>query len=259
MAPDPDRSTPTYQQLAAELSDLCRQLPGGTRLPSENELAAEHGVSRLTARAALQELENRQIVRRQRGSGTYVATRIPYRVQAGMAPSWTAIVTSAGHEATHRLLSVETMRAPAAVARALLLPRGRTVVRIERIGLVDGEPASHQVSHVPVALVPDLVNRLETGSLTALLSEVYGLEPDRWWSRAEMATIPVEVADRLELSGRPLAWRIDSVNVCRRRSTPIESTTGWLRSDHFRVLFEFGPSDGPELTTATPIDPSGEE
>ncbi len=235
---------PTYLQLAAELADRCRDLPGGTRLPSENELAAANGVSRITARAALQELEQRHVVRRQRGSGTFVANRIPYVVRAGMPPSWTAIVATAGHEPAHRLLSVETVRAPAAVARALLLPRGRSVVRAVRLGLVDGVVASHQVSHLPTAIVPDLARHLERGSLTKLLIEHYGLQPDRWWSRAEMATVPAEVGVELEVSGRPMAWRIESVNVCRRRGVPVEVTTGWMRADQFEVALEFGPTDG---------------
>lgn len=244
VAPRPTGSVPAYLQLAADLADRCEQLPGGSRLPSEHELAAEHGVSRITARAALQELEQRHVVRRRRGSGTFVASRIPYPVRAGMAPSWTAIVNASGHTACHRLESVETVRAPAAVSRALLMPPGRRVVRIERLGLVDGELATHQVSHVPATLVPNLAERLGHGSLTSTLTDHYDLVPDRWWSRAEMVTVPDEVARRLDLVGRPMAWHIESVNVCRRSQHPIELTNAWLRADHFQVRLEFGPSDG---------------
>jgi DNA-binding GntR family transcriptional regulator len=244
--PDDGAAIPTYLQLAAKLADQCQELPGGTRLPSENELVAANGVSRITARAALQELEQRHVVRRQRGSGTFVANRIPYVVRAGMPPSWSAIVASAGHEPDHRLLSVETVRASAAVARALLLPRGRSVVQTVRLGLVDGVVASHQVSHLPSALVPDIARRLERGSLTSLLIEEYGLEPDRWWSRAEMATVPADIGGELEVTGRPMAWRIQSVNVCRRRGVPVEVTTGWMRADQFDVALEFGPTDGAQ-------------
>lgn len=243
---DGGAAIPTYLQLATELADRCRDLPGGTRLPSENELAAMNGVSRITARAALQELEQRHVVRRQRGSGTFVANRIPYVVRAGMPPSWTAIVATAGHEPSHRLLSVETVRASAAAARALLLPRGRMVVRIVRLGLVDGMVASHQVSYLPSAVVPDLARHLDKGSLTSLLIERYGLEPDRWWSRAEMAIVPADVGAELEVSGRPMAWRIESANVCRRRGVPVEVTTGWMRADQFEVTLEFGPTDGAQ-------------
>ena len=236
---------PAYQHLAAELEERCRELDAGTRLPSENELAAEHGVSRITARAAVQELERRHVVRRHRGSGTYVANRIPYPIRAGMPPSWSAIVRGAGHEPSHRVLSVETVRAPADVARSLLIPRGRSVVRLVRLGLVDDEVASHQTSFVPSALVPDLAANIGVRSLTSALTDDYGMRPDRWWSRAELATVPADVGQQLGLVGRPTAWRIESANVCQRLGVPVESTFGWMRADHFRVLLEFGPTDGP--------------
>src|SRR5215203_5666348 len=48
------------------------ELPAGTRLPSEPELAAELQVSRATLREALRAMELEGLLRRQ-GSGTFVA------------------------------------------------------------------------------------------------------------------------------------------------------------------------------------------
>ena len=61
----------TYLVLADSLAEQIADMAPGTRLPSENELITEHGVSRITARAALSELEQRHLVRRARGSGTH--------------------------------------------------------------------------------------------------------------------------------------------------------------------------------------------
>lgn len=239
---------PVYLQLATELEAQCQALPGGTRVDSEHQLAAKHGVSRITARGALQELERRHVVRRQRGSGTFVAQRLPYPIRPDMAPSWSGTVRAAGHDPSHRMVSARTERASAALARALLLPRGRSVVRIERLGFVDGEVAAHQRSWLPLTDVPDLADVLGTSSLTETLRRRYGIEPSRWWSRAELRTVPEEVAGPLDLPRRPMAWRLESVNNNVSAGSdgirPIEYTIGWLRADSFHVRLELGPVDG---------------
>lgn len=234
---------PAYLELADSLESSLQNLPAGAKLPSENELAAEHDVSRITARAALMELESRHLVVRTRGSGTFVALRIPYPIRAGMAASWSATVEVAGHTPEHRYLNVTDVRATASVARDLLIPRGRMVTKIERLNLVDGKVAGVQTSYLPSADVPGLADVLES-SLTQTLIEHYGMAPERWSSRAELATVSIEMAEQLEVTGRPPAWKIDSINTCTELGRPIEVTQGWMRADAFRVFLVSGPTDG---------------
>jgi len=75
MAPRQRTSIPAYERIAAGLRQAIAEgrLAGGTRLPSERELAAGHGVSLMTARRALVELDAQGLVTRRMGSGTYVA------------------------------------------------------------------------------------------------------------------------------------------------------------------------------------------
>lgn len=241
---------PTYVELADSLEASLHGLAAGTKLPSENLLAAEHDVSRITARAALTELESRHLVVRTRGSGTYVALRIPYPIRAGMAASWSALVEAAGHSPDHRYLRIEDERATAPVARDLLIPRGRMVTRVERLNLVDGQITGTQTSFLPSADVPGLADVLPGSSLTRTLIDHYRWSPERWSSRAELATVPADVAKQLDLTGRPPAWKINSINTCSTLERPIEVTEGWMRADAFRVFLVSGPADG----TVTDID-----
>ena len=242
----------SYVALANQLEDDIVSQGPGHRLPSEHELATQNGVSRITARAALQELEQRHVVRRSRGSGTYVALRIPYPIRAGMGPSWSQIVEAAGHLPSYEVLSVETVRAPADIARKLLINRGRSLVKIERRGRVDGDVALHQTIWIPSSLVSGLDRRLDElkGSLSTTMRERYGLSPERWRSRAELRAVSTEMADHLELVGRPPAWYIESANRCTLSSKPIELNRSWMRADCFQVRLELGPFDGS--------DPAGE-
>ena len=74
---DPDSPTPLYYQLYTMLHDAISsgELPRGSRIPSEKELAATFDVSRITARRALDELALKNMVARHRGRGTFVEYR----------------------------------------------------------------------------------------------------------------------------------------------------------------------------------------
>jgi transcriptional regulator, GntR family len=62
-----------YEEIARFLRAEIASASPGTRLPSESELCERFGVSRMTARAALQILDNEGLIVRRRGQGTFVA------------------------------------------------------------------------------------------------------------------------------------------------------------------------------------------
>jgi DNA-binding GntR family transcriptional regulator len=237
----------TYHELADDLAEDIEALSPGDRLPSENELVERYGVSRITARAALQELERRMLVRRTRGSGTRVALRLPYPLRAGTTPSWGHLVRAAGHTPSYIVDSIRTERSNAAIAKALLIPRGRTVTRIQRRMFVDDEVAACQSHWLPVDEVPDLTDRHDrSGSLSQTLTAHYDIDLDRAWARAKLAVPSIETAADLELTGRPPSWRVESVNHCLTRRRPVEYAIAWNRADVFDVMLELGPTDGPD-------------
>jgi DNA-binding GntR family transcriptional regulator len=234
---------PTYLSLADELEQVVTAAPPGTRVASEYELVESHAVSRLTARAALQELERRHLVRRVRGAGTFVARRIEYRISADMVPSWSETVRRAGGEPHSEILDIASVRASAEVSRALDLGPGARVTTMTRLGWVDGEVASLGTTSLPTALVPGLAGALTSGgSLFHVLRDRYGLRPERLWSDAQLDTVPADVALELGYEGRPQAWALRSCNRCADLGRPIELSHSWMRADVFRVVFELGRS-----------------
>jgi len=65
---------PMYRQLASLIRDHIRRRepPPGVRVPSETELGAAYGVSRITVRHALSELERDGLLERTPGKGFFV-------------------------------------------------------------------------------------------------------------------------------------------------------------------------------------------
>lgn len=253
-----DRPDATYLALADDIERDILRLAAGTRLPSENDLAAKHGVSRLTARAALQELEQRLLVRRSRGSGTYIALRLTYPIRGGDQPSWSRLVSAAGHDPTFELLEVDTMRASAAVAAKLEISRGRTVAQLRRRGFVDGEVAMVQTHWFPVDLVPDL-GRHHHGDepLSTTLRQGYQIVTTRAWSRVELIPAPPDVAPLLDQVGRPPTWRVENVNRLAAADRAVEYSIGWMRADSFRVVLELDEATAPTPAPTTATNGTG--
>ena len=66
---------PLYKQIVRALSDSIANgtYRPGDKLPTEAELIEQFGVSRITVRSAIKEMEDAWLVERARGKGTFVA------------------------------------------------------------------------------------------------------------------------------------------------------------------------------------------
>ncbi|MFE9062123.1 GntR family transcriptional regulator [Streptomyces violaceusniger] len=111
------------ERLSAELAECAR----GTRVASEAEIARRFGVGRAAARAAVQELERRFVVRRTQGSGTFVNRRIDYVISRSVPPSWSATIAAAGATPRALVKSVRTIPLPAALTDRFERPAGSPV------------------------------------------------------------------------------------------------------------------------------------
>src|SRR5450755_4429117 len=114
---------PFYLQVADQLEEQIATLEAGEPMPSEHELARDHDINRLTARAALEELERRYLVRRQQGRRTIVSRRIDYPLDPGGVPGWTKIVRKAGNVPRTEVDTLKLRVPPKAVREALKLPK----------------------------------------------------------------------------------------------------------------------------------------
>ncbi|MGI5426772.1 GntR family transcriptional regulator [Streptomyces sp. CA-179760] len=74
---DPMSARPLYMQLADVIAGKIAsgELAPDRPIPSENHLADEYGVARLTARRAAQELRERGLIITVRGKGSFVVER----------------------------------------------------------------------------------------------------------------------------------------------------------------------------------------
>jgi GntR family transcriptional regulator len=141
---------PKYRILQDELSDRIRRgvYRPGQALPPQRKLAASLGVTLMTLRQALGALSDQGLVVQEPGRGTFVSPPLAaYRLES--LRSLADELRAQGREVVTRVLAVQVRRLPARVATGLGAGDGARGLRLERIRLVDGDPAVHQVSWVP--------------------------------------------------------------------------------------------------------------
>lgn len=145
---DQRRPLPLYHQV---YSLLRRKIEGGelrhgALLPSEIELAAQLGVSRVTAKRALDDLEAEGYVERRRGRGTAVTWRCePKLIRAPLNGMLEGLAVM-GKETRIGVLDFAWVPAPKDAAEALRLPPGSEVHRAVRLRYLDGLPFAHYTS-----------------------------------------------------------------------------------------------------------------
>ena len=229
---------PFYLQVADTLEAEIAALPAGEPMPSEHELARDHEINRLTARAALEELQRRYLVRRQQGRRTVVARRIDYRLDEKGLPSWTRAVAKSGATPRTQIELVKLRQAPPDVRTQLKLAKKALVVSLARRRFVDDEVAAYTLSWFNAALVPDLERQLTHRTLQAALRHC-GMKPKRAFLRCQLVVAPADLAEHFESHDRPLVFELTALLLAGKRRLAL--TTMWLRADIFNVIFELKP------------------
>jgi GntR family transcriptional regulator, N-acetylglucosamine utilization regulator len=183
-------------QLAAQIGSGAMQ--PGQRMPSERVVAQQYGLSRMTARQAVELLVRRGLVYRRPGSGTFVApARVEHTLQrlAGFSEQ----MREQGIEPGGRVLAVKlNARERSDAGEALGLSNGDSCWMVRRVRFGDNEPLLVEESHVPARLFPDL-NRhdLAHNSLYDLMRTRYGIDPVRAHETIEPTVCEPEEARHL--------------------------------------------------------------
>ncbi|MBE6375367.1 MAG: LacI family transcriptional regulator [Lentisphaerae bacterium] len=74
---DPQKAAPKYRQFADALAEFLESsdLPAGSKLPNDRELARQYGIAKVTLSRALGLLEEKGVLERRVGAGTFVAAK----------------------------------------------------------------------------------------------------------------------------------------------------------------------------------------
>jgi GntR family transcriptional regulator len=236
---------PVHVQIATWLrSGIARgELAPGDRLPGERARAERLGVSRMTLRQALSELESTgDLVRvAGRAGGAFVAEPL-VEVDLTHLSGLTDQLRRAGRRAGARVLLARRLVPPSDVALALELSGRAQAVEIVRVRSANHLPVALETSWFPARLVPGLLDQPLSGSLYAVLRKRYGHEPVSAVERLTPVLASDELAAHLHVvPGSPLL-RVERV-ARDAAGTVVEFARDVFRSDRVEFVVHRSPDE----------------
>jgi DNA-binding GntR family transcriptional regulator len=243
-----------YQRVIDLIDELVRtqDLQPGDLLPTQRELAELAGVSLITVRRALDELEREGRVAGHQGVGTFVARPRIITDPAhsgGLLSTFDRQAVPGGVET--QLLGLRAASPRATVAQTLGLKKGERVWQVERLRRVDGRPGVIEEALIPQRLAPGLDHHPDalSGSLYALLGRTYGLLDHHEEQLLEIRTAGQRERKLLGLAARANIVRLRGVSFtpedvafdCFEQIYPAEDFVFYISGQTARRLFR--PAD----------------
>lgn len=144
---------PLYHQASQVLEEAIEdgQLPRGSKLDSELDLAEQLGISRPTMRAAIKQLVDKGLLIRRRGLGTVVAPKAVRRAVA--LTSLYDDLKESGRKPNTRVLRFEEELCPPEIAEQLGIGTEAPVLRFDRLRVAGPDPIALMHNVVPVGLL----------------------------------------------------------------------------------------------------------
>ncbi|WP_031123799.1 GntR family transcriptional regulator [Streptomyces sp. NRRL S-623] len=196
-----NRKLPLWYQVSQSLraSILGRPQDASPRLPTEEQLAAHYGVSVLTMRQALKELETEGLISRHRRRGTFIEPRARRVSPVRLLGSVDAIVAQQSGEAT-TVLGHGAVPVPGDLAE--FFPDCGEVVTYRRLRR-DGE-SDEPTNWAENAVRPDIAARIDVADLerwpmTKVLRDVVGVRISRITDTVEARLADPATAELLQV------------------------------------------------------------
>lgn len=234
---DKTSSIPLYIQIRDKLHKQIHagELTPGMQVPSELELVAQHGVSRMTARKALDELVKTGLLFRQRGKGTFVAQGV---VSYGLSTmlSFSGTLQALGYQVMTKVLYQDVIPAPTTVAEKLNLAAGSEVIIVRRLRWVDDKPAAIHTSFMDYRVYEPLLQiDLSTESLLESIEQVCGTYVAYTKDAVQAMLVKGEDMGLLEIPRGSPVLEVEGV-AFTQFGQPTRLTNAIYRSDMFRLV-----------------------
>jgi GntR family transcriptional regulator len=231
---------PLYHQLMERLKSSVEKghWTPGDKIPSENQLMDQFGVSRNTAKKAIEELVQVGILYRIQGKGTFVAK--PKLQQSLMGfYSFSKVLKEKGLNPKDIILKIEEVKPTAKIREALLLREDDHVIEMKRLRCANNEPYILESSFIPKDVVTDKDQLKKVGdiSLYDLFSQQFNIVVTRAKEAFEPVLIRAEESELLQTEeGRP-ALLLERT-AFDANGVPVEFCISIVRGDRCRFYTE---------------------
>lgn len=242
-----DGRIPLYQQIFLALRDeiLSGHRAYGTMLPTEHELVARYGISRVTARRSLDELAKKRLVERKRRTGTRVIVHaLEAPIEANIDQAVESLIAF-GRRTKVEVISFALEPVGRDMAAILSLGVEATVARALRIRFLDDMPLGAIESFVPELFAAGLTGRALTTTPLLELIRSSGHAIGGGTQRISAVAADPALAALLRVEPRAPIIRIDRV-VRDPSGTALLATTAQYRGDRYHLSVDL---NGPLRTS----------
>lgn len=234
---DRESAMPLYCQIQQRLLEQIRigVFKPGKSLPSEQEIAEQLGVSRMTGRQALKSLRDLGVTYCMRGKGTFVSA-IKLEKDFRQVASFTEEMQTRGLRPKSKLISFEEEKADEDAANALQLVAHETVLSLRRIRLANTAPMGIEWSRIPRRVCPDLLKTFDPrASLYETLARRYGIRMAIADEIVEAGLAGSEEARLLGIARRSPVFLFTRISYLRS-GEPIEFVKSVYRADRYKIV-----------------------
>lgn len=169
---------PLYLQLKQIILDDIEsgKYKAGEKLPPENDLCEQYGVSRITARRAIMDLVEEGRLHRKQGKGTFVKDWKVKREIISVG-GFSELTTASGKLPSSQILSTSLVEADDKLAEVFSAASDKQCLRLHRLLYIDNEPFIIETSYFPLAYFPNLEMHIsESSSTYSILKNRYNVE-----------------------------------------------------------------------------------
>lgn len=234
LKPDRNRPEPLWHQAEQALRALIANgtWPDGTQIPNEERLSRMLGVSRITIRHALRNVEESGLLRREHGRGTFVRSNTVIAGVRGLT-SFTQEMAGLGLVVGSRILDMDEVQADAQVATALEIKEGTPTVRLRRLRLGNDAPIGIQTAHMPLSRVKGFLNLDPASSLYETLRSRFGIVPREAREVYRVGSVSETDAELLDLPAGSPAFVVERIT--SDAIGPFEFTVSVMRGDRYEI------------------------
>jgi len=239
---DATNPIPKYLQISAWLKELIQngRYQPGEKLPSEVALSQVCGVNRNTLRQAIAELATMGLLRKEKGTGTFVAqTPVELRHKLEHILSFTDLMRDSGIEERTKILSKKMATADEDIARALFLGPSKKVIVVRRVRAGDGIPLIYEESYLPRDIFDGIQDMDLAGSMYKIMTEHFKVSLSRSKQTISAVNLNLNIASILELKKNTAGIFIESLTF-DENSIPIELLYSYHRGDKYKLEIELG-------------------
>jgi GntR family transcriptional regulator len=181
MVLDADNPIPLYFQLKTILESRISagEFNPGEKIPSENQLCMDYGVSRTTARQAIAELVNSGKLVRTQGRGTFVAHQLSDRLMYRLT-GFSSDMKKQGFSPSSKVLDFRVIIPPLDIAKIMQINPTDAVVYLKRLRYINGQVMGIEKTHLPFMRFSTLTKEdIESSSLYEILINKFDTVPTR--------------------------------------------------------------------------------